>query len=93
LEDELSKNIVDFEICRESKGYLNNYPAFSSIIHRIYTIVFPSLIIILSIIKWINLVKNQFINGYFWFNTLVIIAIIILTGFYLYWINFKRKQK
>lgn len=93
LEDELSKNISNFEICRESKGYLNDYPVFSSIVHRIYSIVFPSLIILLSIIKWISLVKNQILNGYFWFNTIVVIAIIILTGFYLYWVNFKRKKK
>jgi hypothetical protein len=93
LEEDLSKNFENFEISRESKGYLNDYPIFSSIVHRIYTMVFPSLIILLSIIKWMNIVNNQSIDSYFWFNTMTIISIIGLTTFYLYWINFKRKKK
>jgi len=101
IEKRLSHKLDDFNIFREGKAYLNQYPFFSSIIHRIYTIGFPVLLILLIVIKWretLILTKNYEIFSFFSFNTLISSIIIVLTLFYLIWIHFKdfkncRKKK
>ncbi len=92
IEKKLSKNLKEFNIFREGKSYLNNYPFFSRIVHRIYTIIFPVLLIILLIIKWTGYFSSysEFkLLTFFSLDTIIIWCIIILTLFYLIWIHFK----
>jgi hypothetical protein len=92
IEKKLSQKLDDFNIFREGRAYLNEYPFYSSIIHRIYTIGFPILLILLIVIKWkekLSLTKNYEIFSFFSFDTLISGIIIILTLFYLLWIHFK----
>ena len=92
VEKQLSNKLSEFNIFRESKGYLNNYPIFGSIVHRIYTIVFPALLILLLAIRWwssINSVECFKLISFFSFDSFVITTIIILTIFYLLWVHCK----
>jgi len=92
IEKRLSFKLKEFNIFREGKSYLNNYPIFGSIVHRIYTIGFPFLLIILLLVKWRNyfLNDNEFkLVSFFSLDTIVIWLTIILTLFYLIWIHFK----
>ena len=92
IEKKLSNKLDDFNIFREGKAYLNLYPLFSSLIHRIYTIVFPILLILLIYIRWyanLMLTKNFELFSFFSFDTLVSLIIEILTILYLIWLHFK----
>jgi hypothetical protein len=96
IEKRISFKLEDFNIFREGKAYLKQYPFFSSIIHRIYTIGFPILLILLIVIKWREILlstENFEIISFFSFNTLIAIIIVILTFFYLIWIHFKDFKK
>ena len=77
-------------ITRESTSYLSNYPILSSVIHRIYTIVFPVCLILVVFLKWkseFSLFSSNF-NGYFVFDTVICVLIQICTLLYLSWIHF-----
>jgi hypothetical protein len=50
IEDKLSET-GNYPINREGKNYLNYYPWLSFIVHRIYTILFPILIIVIASFK------------------------------------------
>lgn len=93
IEKKLSCNLTHFNIFREGKGYLNNFPFFSSIVHRIYTIGFPILLIILLGLKWVYIFKSVKISVFLWFDTVVSLSIILLTLCYLSWIHFKDFKK
>ncbi len=93
IEKKLSSKLTYFNIFREGKGYLNNYPIFSSIVHRIYTIGFPVLLMILVGFKWYYIVYSVKITGFLWFDTIVTLTIIILTLCYLTWIHFQDFKK
>lgn len=54
LEDELSKQIKTFQIEREGKLYLKEYPWVKSVIHKIYAIVYPILLLTVMILKLVN---------------------------------------
>lgn len=92
VEKRLSFKLNEFNIFREGKSYLSNYPIFGSIVHRIYTIGFPILLIALLAIKWHTCLST--VNEFKWisffsFDTLIIGSIVILTIFYLIWIHFQ----
>jgi len=92
VEKKLSLKLKTFNIFREGKAYLDNYPIFGSIVHRIYTIGFPILLIVLVIVKWLEYFQESFrykFVSFFTFNTIITFGIVILTIFYLMWIHFK----
>ncbi|MBE7661528.1 hypothetical protein G1K77_13375 [Tenacibaculum finnmarkense] len=92
IEKRLSFKLKEFNIFREGKAYLNQYPIFGSIVHRIYTIGFPFLLIILLLTKWktyFSSSSNFKLVSFFSFDTLTIWTTITLTIFYLIWIHFK----
>jgi len=93
IEKKLSGKLNHFNVFREGKAYLSDYPIFSSIVHRIYTIAFPALLIILVVYKWIYILKSVNILGFFWFDTMVSLSIILLTLCYLTWIHFRDFKK
>lgn len=94
IEKKLSRNLTQFNIFREGKAYLSNYPIFSSAIHRVYTIIFPLLLILLVAAKWYSVFKSNINNsGFFWFDTTICSLIIILTLLYLTWIHFRDFKK
>lgn len=86
VEGDLSKHLNPIEISREGKNYLNNYPILSSVAHRIYTIFFPISIIIVSISKWIgerNKIGTEWKNGHFFFDTIILFIIVLISILYL----------
>lgn len=93
IEKSLTDKLADFEITREGKSYNDNYPFVLSIVHRLYTIFFPVLIIAGLIIKWINEYKifkdGESKIGFFIIDSVVLLLISGLTIFYLIWIHFK----
>jgi hypothetical protein len=97
IEKRLSDNLTPFEISREGKTYLKQYPWISSLVHRIYTIAFPLTLILVALVKEkleMNIYKDNLANGYFLFDSAIIIALIVLTVLYLIKIHFndfKRK--
>jgi len=94
IEKRLSRSLTSFNIFREGKAYLSNYPLVLSFIHRIYTIVFPVFLILLVAIKWYSLVGSGINNSrFFMFDTIVCSLIIILTLLYLIWIHFRDFRK
>lgn len=50
----------DYDICREGKSYLKHYPWLSFIVHRIYTILFPLLIIFITGLKFYHEYKHEY---------------------------------
>ncbi len=86
IEEQLTKNILPFDICREGKMYLNNYPKLFTFAHYIYTIIFPLTLIVVIIIKWckdLTYLHYNYMNGHLIFNTIFILGIISLTVLYL----------
>ena len=63
VESNLSRN-GDYHISREGKSYLRHYPWLSFIVHRIYTILFPLLIILMSGIKIYYEYKQSYVLLY-----------------------------
>jgi len=85
IEGDLSKQLIPYEIGREGKNYLNNYPILSSVAHRIYTWLFPISILIVAITKWIT-EKAKVVdwrNGHFLFDTLILFIIVLISLLYL----------
>lgn len=92
VEKKLSFKLKEFNIFREGKAYLNQYPIFGIIIHRVYTIGFPFLLQILLLIKWKAYFSESFefqLVSFFSLDTVIIWLTLILTLFYLLWIHFK----
>ena len=96
IENNLSSKLKNFNIYREGKAYKDQYPLFNSIVHRIYTIAFPTLLLILVFIFWLKelqKVSNFKLFSLFSFNTIMSFGIIGITIFYLIWIHFKDFKK
>jgi hypothetical protein len=91
IEKNLTQKLTQFDITREGESYVSNYPIVLSIIHRIYTIFFPVLLIIGLIVKWISeykIYKDGGKLGFLIINSTVLTMIFGLTIFYLVWIHF-----
>jgi len=86
IENNLSNQLKPFEISREGKNYLNHYPWLSSVVHLIYTIIFPFTLVAVAIIKWAtekNQLSTPWINGHFWFDTIFLLGIVLISFLYL----------
>lgn len=99
IEGKLTNELTPFEISREGKTYLNHYPWLSEIVHRIYSIVFPVILISVAITKWIsdkNQLTEPFENGHFWINTIFLFMIVLTSLLYLshrHFNDFKRNDE
>ena len=98
IEEKLTNEMNPFEITREGKTYLNHYPWLSEVVHKIYSIGFPVIIIIVSVVKWV-IEKNQYTepikNGHFWFDTLFLFGILLTSLLYLsnrHFNDFRKKK-
>lgn len=86
IEEKLTNALNPFEITRESKTYLDHYPWLSEVVHKIYSIVFPLVLISVAIIKWTtekNQISEPFKNGHFWFDTIFLSGIVLTSLLYL----------
>lgn len=79
LEDFLSN--TDFKIDRESDNYLDRYPLMSYVTHRIYVLLFPILIIIVSFVKLLSEVNGN--NTLSWLNCIILALTMVITVFYI----------
>jgi hypothetical protein len=97
IEAELSKHLIPFQISREGNAYLKQYPWISSLVYRIYTIVFPITLIGISLIKWLTEKEFYSIEAWkslhFLFDTGIIVSVILLTILYLIKIHFNDFKK
>ncbi len=96
LEESISKEIAPYKITREGKTYLDNYPKLSSLIHFIYTIIFPILICVVAFSKLkfeYNSISEPFKNGHFLLNALFLFTVLISTFLYLSHIHFNDFKK
>lgn len=96
LEDDLSKNLSRYAITRESKGYLEQYPNLLTVVHWIYSLVVPLIVIGIVMIKYIQelrVFKEDYLSVYFISNTLFTILIVVISFLYLGWVHFKDFKK
>ncbi len=98
IEMSLTNEMNPFEIKREGKTYLGDYPWLLEVVDKIYSIGFPVTLIIVSIIKWTtekNQIKEPF-NGHFWFDTILLFFIILTSLLYIinrHFNDFRKKKK
>ena len=86
IEQKLSIRMSPLEIGREGKNYLDHYPWLSSVVDKIYTIVFPSALIFVALFKWFSVKKNlvgNFCNWSFWIDTVFLLGIVVTSILYL----------
>jgi hypothetical protein len=86
IEENLTKALNPFEITREKKTYLDNYPWLSEVVDKIYTIIFPIVLISIAIIKWrieMKTIPTFIENGHFYFDSIFLLGIILTSFLYL----------
>jgi len=95
LEEKLSAEIKDAKIEREGKLYLNNYPWVTSLIHKIYSIVYPFLLLVVVGFKLINVFQvHREDEIYFLIIDSVLCGLIIIIAIlYLSWTTTKDFAK
>lgn len=99
IEHKITTEIKPFEISREGKAYLDHYPFLSDVVHIIYSVGFPLILIIVSLVKWlkeISMFADPWKNGHFWANTIFIFMIILISFLYLsnrHFNDFKKRKK
>ena len=79
IEETLNTEFGDDIITREGKFYLHNYPAFSTWMWGLYTIIFPTLLLIVSAVKITGELCAALSNGWSFALLLDAIAFILLT--------------
>ncbi len=93
LENILSEDYKDGAFTREGKSYLNDYPVFLNWASFLYTILFPSILAIVTASKIIGEYKQY---GYYeilvWFNGLIFLSILVSLTLYLYGLHFKKQS-
>lgn len=93
LENILSEQYGGGAFTREGVSYLKDYPAFLNWASFLYTVLFPTILVVVVTSKIFSEYKQY---GYgeilFWFNLLIFIFISISTALYLYVIHFKKKK-
>lgn len=98
IEARLTDKLKPFEILREGKNYLDHYPWLSSVVDRIYTIIFPLALVLISVAKWFvekNNLNRLYKNWNFWIDTILLFGIIIISLLYLsykHFNDFKKKR-
>jgi len=91
LEDQLSKHYQDKAFTREGKSYLKNYPLFSDWAYILYTMVFPSLLILIVLGKMINeFYFSKGISLLLIFDTIIALCILISTVLYMRMVHFQK---
>lgn len=99
IEVKLTVEIKPFEITREGKTYLDHYPWLSEVVHKIYSICFPVILMCVGIIKWTTekkLFTEPYKSGHFWFDTLILFGIILTSILYLinrHFNDFRKRKK
>lgn len=96
LEDSLNKTSGENVITREGKSYLDKYPIFSDWMWTLYTIIFPSLLLVVSAAKIIGEIKIVCANRLSLSPFLNVIAFVLLAIsiiFYLILIHKKSEKK
>ncbi|WP_026765124.1 hypothetical protein [Sediminibacterium salmoneum] len=99
IEARLTDKLKPFEILREGKNYLDHYPWLSSVVDRIYTIIFPLALVLISVAKWFvekNNLNRLYKNWNFWIDTILLFGIIIISLLYLsykHFNDFKKKDQ
>ncbi len=84
LEEELNKIFEGVAFTREGKSYLKDYPLFSKWTHLLYTTLFPTLLILVVVVKIgyeIHFARN--LSPLLTFNVSIAIFTIISTILYL----------
>lgn len=80
IEQDLSSN-GNYSISREGKSYLEDYPWLSYIVHRIYTILFPLLIIAIAGLKFYHEYEQNY--DLLYIDTVAVFLIILSSILYL----------
>jgi hypothetical protein len=94
LENILSSQYGDGAFTREGDSYLNEYPVFLNWASFLYTILFPTILVVVITSKIISEYKQYGIGEILiWFNFLIFIFISISIALYLYVIHFKKKKR
>jgi hypothetical protein len=96
LEENISKETAPYKITRESKTYLENYPILSSLIHRIFTILVPILLSVVSYYKFKyekSSLTEPLKNGHFLINAIFLIMVIVASLLFLSFVHFKDFKK
>ena len=93
LEDQISNEYANKAFTREGVSYLKEYPIFLTWASFLYTMLFPSILSIISISKIISEFK---LHGakilLVWFNLAIFVFLVISTGFYIFVLHFKKKD-
>jgi len=91
IEEQLSAEYANKVFTREGKSYLNDYPLFSSWAWILYTIVFPTLLIVLVIAKIVGeIYQTGSISLLLSVNVAIALFIVLSTLFYLLLVHFKK---
>lgn len=91
LEDQISPEYNGKAFTREGRSYLKEYPLFSSWTWTLYTIVFPSLLSIVVIIKIIGEIRQAVgVNVLLSVNVIIALAIFLSSLFYVLLVHFKK---
>lgn len=99
IEAKLTDKLKPFEILREGKNYLDHYPWLSSVVDRIYTVLFPLSLVLISVAKWLfekNNLNGLYRNWNFWIDTILLFGIVIISLLYLsykHFNDFKKKDQ
>ena len=95
IEEELTANL-GIKITREGKSYAETYPIVLSVIHRIYSWLFPGVLISIIIVKFFNELKffgDEWKNGYFIFDSIILLFMLAIVITYISWSQFKDFKK
>lgn len=90
IEDQLNQELGKELITREGKSYLSKYPLFSDWMWCLYTIIFPILLFVISLIKIYYECKSFSFNTLF--NTVIFLLLTFSIILYLKMIHFKSKK-
>jgi|SRR3989344_5121267 len=94
IEDKLNKKLGEEVVTREGKSYLSNYPGFSNWMWSLYTIIFPLLLLLITVIKIAAELRNSCIYGWSTSLLLNITAFLLLTpSVILYLITLHKKKR
>jgi hypothetical protein len=78
---------------REGASYLEDYPAFLNWASFLYTVLFPAILVAVSVTKIIN---EFWITGYaeplIWFNALMFLFLLVSVGLYLNVLHSKKES-
>ncbi len=91
IEEQLSAEYANKVFTREGKSYLNDYPLFSSWAWILYTIVFPTFLVGLVIVKIVGeICQAGSISLLISVNVTIALFIVLSTLFYLLLVHFKK---